>query len=63
MEHFKVHAESESITTNVLETSALLRDCNMATPNCEKNPGSATVSEGIRTPSFVTSRRKRMWEG
>ncbi|XP_010935576.1 uncharacterized protein [Elaeis guineensis] len=63
MEHFKAHAESASITTNVLQTSALLRECNLATPNREKNPGSVTISEDIRTSSFVTPRRKRMWEG
>ncbi|XP_008802819.1 uncharacterized protein LOC103716555 [Phoenix dactylifera] len=63
MEHFKAHAENASITTNVLETSALLRDCNLATPNSERNPGSITFSEDVRTSSFVTPRRKRLWEG
>lgn len=63
LEYFKSHAESASPPSNFAETSAFLRDCNLATPNFEKNPGSVMVGEDVKEPSFVTPRRKWMWEG
>ncbi|CAL9151794.1 unnamed protein product [Musa hybrid cultivar] len=59
LEYFKEHAES-ACAPKLAETLALFNGCGSGT---QPSHASMVVSESMQASSFMTPRRKRMWEG
>ncbi|XP_065015003.1 uncharacterized protein LOC135642631 [Musa acuminata AAA Group] len=59
LEYFKEHAES-ACPPKLAETLALFNGCGSGT---QPSHASMVVSESMQASSFMTPRRKRMWEG
>nr|CAD1830716.1 unnamed protein product [Ananas comosus var. bracteatus] len=63
LENFKERVKSTSADPKLVEMLALLSGSGLAAPNQESSSCSNLSVNDVSMPSFVTPRRKRMWDG